>query len=90
MKILKIVLLVLLLLAGADLLLACPVCEKNQPALLKGISHGVGPESQWDLWIIGVAGVLVIITLLLSLKYLLNPQEGAPDHIKNSILSQSR
>jgi len=66
---------------------ACEVCEKQQPAILKGISHGTGPQSGWDMPIIYVSGVIVLVTLFFSVKFLVKPNEGAEDHIKRSILN---
>ena len=66
---------------------ACEVCEKQQPKMLKGISHGTGPQSGWDMPIIYVSGIIVLFTLIYSVKYLVKPNENAKDHIKRSILN---
>lgn len=66
---------------------ACEVCEKQQPAILKGISHGTGPQSGWDMPIIYVSAVIVLITLIFSVKFLVKPNEDAANHIKRSILN---
>lgn len=66
--------------------LACDVCQNNQPKGLENISHGSGPESQWDMVIIWTAAVIVVLTLFFSLKYLIKPNEKAKDHIKNIVL----
>lgn len=66
---------------------ACPVCEKQQPTLLKGISHGTGPQSDWDMVIIWIAIAIVILTLFFSIKFLVKPGEKAESHIKRFILS---
>ena len=65
---------------------ACDVCQKNQPAPLRGITHGTGPQSQWDLVIVWSAGIIVGITLFLALRMLLRPGEGHAGHIKRIIL----
>ena len=65
---------------------ACEVCQSRQPAALKGIIHGSGPQADTDLIIIWGAVAIVGVTLFLSIKYLVRPQESAPDHIKNSII----
>ncbi|MBX2942451.1 MAG: hypothetical protein KF860_08905 [Cyclobacteriaceae bacterium] len=65
---------------------ACELCKKNQPKVLEGITHGPGPQGDMDYIIIGVAIVIVGITLFLSLKFLIKPDEGNPDHIKNIVL----
>ena len=74
----------LLLSAGA---LACPVCERNQPEVLKGITHGAGPESRWDYIIVWVMVLIVLITLFFSIKWLIQPGEKSTNHIKRFILN---
>jgi len=66
---------------------ACTVCEKNQPKVLKGITHGAGPQNYWDWIIISIIALLTIITLIYSVKYLINPNEHSKDHIKLSIFN---
>jgi hypothetical protein len=65
---------------------ACELCKKNQPKVLDGITHGAGPEGNLDYFIIWIAVVVVGITLALSLKFLINPNENNPHHIKNIVL----
>jgi hypothetical protein len=67
--------------------LACPVCEKQQPKITQGLTHGSGPQSNWDWLIIAVITAITLLTFLFSLKYLLKPGEKNSDHIKQSILS---
>ncbi|SOE23515.1 hypothetical protein SAMN06298216_3900 [Spirosomataceae bacterium TFI 002] len=66
---------------------ACPVCEKQQPAITQGLTHGAGPQSNWDWAIIAVISVITLLTFFYSLKYLLRPGESNSNHIKQSILS---
>ncbi|MDQ1149143.1 hypothetical protein [Sphingobacterium zeae] len=66
---------------------ACPVCERNQPELFKGIAHGVGPENKWDYVVIAVVTVVVAITLFYSVKWLMQPGEKESSHIKRTILN---
>ena len=66
--------------------LFCPVCEKAQPRLLRGITHGTGPESQWDYLIVLVMVVITVLTLVYSIKWLIRPGEGA-GHIKYLIVN---
>lgn len=66
---------------------ACPACEKQQPKLLRGFSHGSGPEGNVDLLIIGISSLIVILTFYYSLKWILKPGEKSPDHIKRAILN---
>lgn len=66
---------------------ACPVCERNQPKILKGVTHGAGPQSNWDYIIIWITIVIVLITLFLSIKWLIRPGEHSKKHIKHVILN---
>ena len=65
---------------------ACPVCEKQQPKVLRGVAHGAGPDNNWDYFIVGVIAVIVLITLYYSMKWLVRPGEDRPSHIKRSVL----
>lgn len=67
--------------------MACPVCEKQQPKLLKGILHGVGPESNWDYAIPAGVTAVVVVAFTYSIKYLLKPGETSKNHIKRLILN---
>lgn len=82
----KKVLLTIVLLFISFIGMGCPVCERNQPKILQGITHGSGPQSQWDYLIIGVTTLIVLFTLFYSLKYLIKPGEKSSDHIKRTIL----
>ncbi len=66
---------------------SCPVCDAQQPKILRGITHGAGPQSKWDLLIVAVAAVIVIATLFFSLKWLLSPGEKGEKHIKRLVLN---
>lgn len=68
---------------------ACDVCKRNQPELLQDISHGTGPQADSEYYIIGGAVLVVLFTLIYSVKYLLKPGERSPEHIKNMILKSS-
>lgn len=81
----KIILTVFLFLLNAAAW-ACPACERQQPELLKGITHGTGPQSGWDMPIIYVSAVIVLFTLVMSVKYLVKPNEDSENHIKRTIL----
>jgi len=70
-------------------LLACPVCERNQPKILKGITHGAGPESKWDYLIVAIALIIVAFTLFYSVKWLIRPGEKSGTHIKRFILNDT-
>lgn len=64
---------------------ACELCNKRQPKALRGITHGAGPESNWDYVIISVITIVVLISLFFSVKWLITPGETSEDHIKRSI-----
>lgn len=66
--------------------MACEVCKHQQPKALQNISHGTGPGGQIDYIILVVAGVVVALALVLSIKYLVKPGEKSAGHIKNSVL----
>lgn len=66
---------------------ACPACERNQPKILRGITHGAGPEHQWDYIIIAAVIAIVLATLFFSVKWLIRPGEQSQNHIKRFILN---
>ncbi len=66
---------------------ACPVCERNQPKVLKGIVHGAGPTSNWDYVGVAIITIAAIATLFYTIKWLVKPGEKNTDHIKFSILN---
>lgn len=66
---------------------ACTVCKEQQPKILQGITHGVGPESNWDYLIISTAVAVVVGTLAVSIRFLLKPGETDSRHVKHSILN---
>jgi len=67
--------------------LACPVCDKQQPKVLQGITHGAGPQSSWDYVIVWAAVIIVLFTLYFSLKWIFRPGEKSENHIKRLILT---
>ncbi len=66
---------------------ACDVCQKQQPKITQGFTHGAGPQSNWDWVIIGIITAITIVTFIYSLKYLIKPEEKNNDHIKLSIFN---
>ncbi|TAH02453.1 MAG: hypothetical protein EAZ15_05235 [Sphingobacteriales bacterium] len=66
---------------------ACPACEKQQPKILRGFTHGGGPDSQWDYVIVWITVAVVLLTLFYSVKWLYKPGEKGKNHIKNFILN---
>ena len=79
--------LMLSLLVISNWALACPVCEKQQPKVLRGVTHGAGPQSQWDYVIVWIGVVIVLLTLFYSLKWIIRPGERSTSHIKQHILN---
>lgn len=77
----------LLLLTSTFAANACPVCDKQQPALLKGITHGAGPQGNWDYVIIWVTVFIVAASFFFSVKWLIRPGEKGADHIKRIVLN---
>lgn len=69
---------------------ACEVCEANQPKILRGITHGAGPQGNSDYIIVIAAVVFVLITLVYAIKFLARPGERDSDHIKRIVLQQDR
>ena len=66
---------------------ACDTCKLRQPKLTQGWTHGIGPESNWDWFIVGMIALITLFTLFFSVKFLLKPGEKNKKHIKNSILN---
>lgn len=66
---------------------ACPVCDKQQPKILRGITHGTGPQSDWDYAIVWTAVLIVLITLFYTIKWLIKPGEKNDNHIKRMVLN---
>lgn len=82
----KIILVIALLMQGL-VSLACASCRIAQPRYFKDITHGAGPESNWDFLIISVTAVIVVFTLYFSIKWLVQPGEKSENHIKREILN---
>lgn len=78
--------LIVLLLSIASI--ACPLCESKQPKGFENITHGQGPEGDFDYIIIYSAILIVGFTLIMSIKYLVKPKEKEKDHIKNIVLDE--
>lgn len=66
---------------------ACEVCKKQQPKILRGITHGAGPQSDWDYVIVGGTALIVVVSLFYSIKWIIRPGEKESKHIKYSILN---
>ena len=66
---------------------ACDACEKKQPAVLRGITHGGGPDSNWDYVYVWATVLIVVATLFYTIKWLVKPGEQNINHIKRTILN---
>jgi len=66
--------------------LACDACSLKQPEVTKDLTHGLGPESDWDWFIVGIVISITIIAFIFSIMYLIRPGEKEKNHIKYSIL----
>ena len=66
---------------------ACDACVKQQPKILRGITHGAGPQGDWDYLIVSVAAAIVVATLFFSIKWLISPGEKGEKHIKRIVLN---
>jgi len=82
----KYIISVILILFVQMSVICCPVCERNQIKALRGIIHGSGPESNWDYVGVVAIGILVVFTLIYTIKWLIRPGEKDTSHIKYSIL----
>lgn len=69
---------------------ACDACKLQQPKVTRNITHGTGPESGWDWFIVGVVMLITILAFIYSIKYLIKPGEKNKDHIKYSVLSNQK
>lgn len=65
---------------------ACEICSAQQPVLLRGLTHGTGPQGNLDYFIVATALVIVLFALAWAVKCLARPGELSPDHIKRTIL----
>lgn len=83
----KKLILLLTLVTPALATFACPACEKQQPRILRGITHGSGPTGNWDYIIVLATAAIVIVTLFFAVKWTLFPGEKNNDHIKRTILN---
>jgi hypothetical protein len=67
--------------------LACEVCKKQQPKVLREITHGAGPQSDWDYVVVLGTALIVVVSLFYSIKWIIRPDEKEREHIKNSIFN---
>lgn len=67
--------------------MACEVCEKQQPRLLRGLVHGGAPQGPMDYVALYIMIAVTLATLFYSVKWLLKPGEKSKAHIKYFILN---
>ncbi len=82
------VLFTVILLSYCQPAMACATCSAQQPKLLPGITHGPGPDSNWDYLIVGVMVFITLYTLYATIKCIVRPAEKDSNHIKRMILNQ--
>lgn len=66
---------------------ACPACAKAQPKIIRGLTHGVGPQNNLDWIIVAIISMITVITFFYALKYIFKPGEKDSKHIKKTILN---
>ncbi len=67
---------------------ACEACNQNQPKILRNITHGGGPQSNWDYFVVVIMIVVTIYTLYATIKCFVKPKEKRYNEIKRTILTQ--
>lgn len=70
--------------------MACEVCEKQQPKLLRGITHGAGPQSEWDYVAVWCIGLIAVVSLIYAVAWTISPGEKDSEHIKHSIFNDEQ
>lgn len=68
---------------------ACEVCQAQQPEILRGLTHGAGPQGNFDYVIVSAAVAVVGFTLFYAIKFLVRPGERETTHIKRIVLDQN-
>ncbi|QIG88865.1 hypothetical protein G6R40_03900 [Chryseobacterium sp. POL2] len=66
---------------------ACEACKLQQPKITQELTHGKGPQSNWDWAIVVIISVITLATLFYAVKFLMHPGEKNKSHIKNNVLS---
>jgi uncharacterized protein HemY len=79
--------LIIVFFAARVIVAACPACTSQQPKILRGNTHGTGPQNNWDYVIVLIAVAVVLFTLFFSVKWLLHPGEKNSSHIKQFIFN---
>lgn len=84
----KLILLIVLILVNYIPTMACEACNKNQPKILRGITHGNGPQSNWDYFVVIIMVLVTLYSLYAAIKCFVKPSEKKYNDIKNTILNQ--
>jgi hypothetical protein len=82
----RIVLTALLLPVGLSAF-ACDACKKQQPKLLQGITHGSGPDSNWDYLIVSAMVIITLYSLYATVRCIIKPKDKNHLDIKNIIFN---
>lgn len=77
---------ILLLLLFTTYYYACDTCKLRQPKVTQNLTHGAGPESGWDWFIVAIVIAITLLAFFYSVKYLVRPGEKNKNHIKYSFL----
>ena len=67
---------------------ACDACNQNQPKILQNITHGNGPQSNWDYFVVIAMVMITVYTLYATVRCFIKPTESRYDHIKNTVLKE--
>ena len=62
---------------------ACKLCKKRQPKGFENITHGNGPETMLDYWILYGSIGSVILTMILFVRYALKPNRNSFQYTEN-------
>lgn len=87
---LKAVVLIALLFIKNIQAIACDACKKQQPKVLQGITHGAGPESNWDYAVVAAMIIVTLYVLFATVKRMVRPAEENEQHIKRIILNDQQ
>ena len=77
----------LMILTSSLATFACEACNQNQPKIFRGITHGGGPESNWDYVVVIGMVAITIYTLYATIRCFVVPKERKYNQVKNSILT---
>ncbi len=67
--------------------IACDACKKQQPKILQGITHGDGPDSNWDYLIVSAMVIITLYSLYATIRCVVKPKDKNHQDIKNIIFN---